>query len=455
MVFRPRDDDETYESLRDRLTGKISGLTNFVTGSFNAVWTRAFSREIRENEIQASASQLSGWIEYAGGPITEDDLRELDMQNVSVEEINQYVDESDLDELVKIVGIDRDEGVRATGEVTFTTVSAKTEIPEGTSVGTQPDSVGNYLEYETTETVESAEGSTEIVAPIKAVEIGERFNVGAQTITYMTNPPGGVQAVINEQTIDGGIDRESNESLRERAREAVFSTSGGGTKEGIIGYIQQNTEATDVDIEEFTEQQPPYADVIVDGGDDTVVQDSIDFAKPVGIQHNLVRPESFSMNVFADVLGSDIDTDSARDDVIFFFDSLQTGDTFYRDKLVQAILNSDEDIVTIDSLTVEVVACTHEYESGKSVYDLRCDNIVEVSEVRGTLNGDTHTFVKGTDYAVTDSNSDGALDSIDWSIGGDSPDDGTTFFVDYVTGQDVAFSGREKAIAGTIEITVA
>lgn len=458
MVFRPRDEDTIYTSLRDRLTGKISGLTNFVSGSFNDVWTASFSQGLRENELQASAGQLSGWIEYSGGPITESDLEDLDMENVDPEELNQYIDDQDLDELVQIVGLERDPGNEATGDVTFTTVSAKTQIPEGTEIGTQPDATGNFLRYITTEDAETTSGVTDVTVPVIADEVGEDYNVGANTITYLPAPPTGIQAVTNNNDITGGIDRETNDELRERAKEAVFATSGGGTESGIIGYIQQNTEARDVLIEEFTSQQPPYADVIVDGGDDTAVQDAIDFSKPVGIKHNLIRPTIYTISMEVDVTGQDIDTTRIEDDLTDFVNGLGINDDFYRDKVFQIIFNSDEDIINTERLDVLIIAETHTFDATQNIYQLDKGSEMEqdnnVREVRGTLSGSSHTFVKGTDYTVIDDSGDGKLDAIDWSIGGDNPDDGTDFFVDYEILEDITFEAREKGGSGTMTVTV-
>lgn len=130
MTHEPRTKDEIYESLRASLTGKITKLTNFTDRSFNYVWTQAFAEEIRELEVLAVVSELAGWIDYTGGPITEDDLEQLDIEtDVTAEEVNEFMQDDYLDEYIKIVGVSRLEGSRATGSVTFTTQSANTEIP--------------------------------------------------------------------------------------------------------------------------------------------------------------------------------------------------------------------------------------------------------------------------------------------------------------------------------------
>jgi FAD synthase len=66
MTIQPRDIDTVYEELRDKLTGKTEKLTNFAETGFNYVWTRAFSRDIQEQEEKIVASMLAGWPDYAG-----------------------------------------------------------------------------------------------------------------------------------------------------------------------------------------------------------------------------------------------------------------------------------------------------------------------------------------------------------------------------------------------------
>lgn len=81
---------------------------------------------------------------------------------------------------------------------------------------------------------------------------------------------------------------------------------------------------------------------------------------------------------------------------------------------------------------IDVEAEQQWFRNEKDVYLLRKAPTDTVQDVTGTLNGSSgHSFVKGTDYDVIDDESDSENDSIDWSIGGDSPDDGTYFYVDY------------------------
>jgi len=398
MTHEPRTKDEIYEALRASLTGKIAKLTNFTDRSFNYVWTQAFAEEIRELEVLAVVSELAGWIDYTGGPITEDDLEQLDIEtDVTAEEINEFMQEDYLDEYVKIVGINRLPGSRATGSVTFTTQSAVTTIPSGTRVTTVPDSDGNTIDFLTTEQAETSNGVTTVTdVPIQAADVGQEFNIPANEIVRLAEPPIGVRGVDNPEATTGGEDREDNDELRARAKQAVQSSSQGGTVDGIKGYIRQNIEGVgegDIIVDEFTDPCPPFVDVIVDGGLDAEVEDAIDFSRPAGIRHNLVRPQVVQLGFQIDVLGTDIGTADVEDEVETFLLEQGIGEEFYEDELIRRIMNTDPDILNIDNLGGTVERVTNEafdYETSvdAAIADDGGTTTDETAEANDTVSND-------------------------------------------------------------------
>lgn len=552
MSFEPREQDDIYNSLKDRLTGRITKLTNFTTTSFNWVWTQAFAAEFREQELDATAAYLSGLIDYAGGPVTQENLEELGIYGVATaEEINSRLNDEDLDELVKIVGIDRNQGSAATGTVTFTTQSGETTIPAGTSVGTQPDNSGDFFEFETNEEVSTNSGTTTVDAPITAVEVGDEYEVGSGQISYLPDPPSGVQRVSNTQATSGGEDVESNDELRERAKKSIFSNSGGGTVEGVKGFINENVEGVDeVEITEFFTGDAwhgsyPHSHVIVSGGDTDSVLDAIESSRPVAVQHVLIRPRSLSIRVDLTLQGSDINVTRVKDKVKEYIGDLGLNDSVIDTKIIQRVMNADTDIEDIetmdlfienestffdnaqdtyelskgdimqndgiqnvegtlngspntfvedtdyqewnttagdtstphnaidwslsgdepDILTGEVA--TETFESGKEKYIIDDAMITDgITSVEGILNGSTHTFTEGTDFEETDVRVDGVINGIDWSIGGDSPDDATDFTVTYDSGTpfkttyildegtDIDFDKGTQPVAGTVNVSI-
>lgn len=494
MVYNPRTITQIYESLRDRLINRISGLTNFTETSFNFVWTNAYADRFRDAELALLATQFSGWVDYSGGPIQQDDLDALGITDVTADEVNQFMEDQDLDELVKIVGIDRDGGQKAAGVVTFTTQSQQTTIPSGTSVGTQPDSNGDFFEYVTTEEVSTASGVTEVDADIEAVEVGENYNTGSGTVTYLVNPPTGVQSVTNDNAIEGGDDPETNDELRERAKDAIFTTSGGGTAAGVTGYIESNVaDVTSIAIKEYpggnqslasdspspggpggSSADTPFADVIVEGGNSSDINTAIDESRPVAIQHNLVRPIFITVGVDIDVTGSNIDTAAVEASLNTYLTGLDLNESVYRDQVIQRIMNADNGIDNITDLSVHIENETHTYDSDNSGgdapnhplyklnkgdsmgYDSSEDSsspgLTGIRDVTGTLSGSDHTFVEATDFdeGTVDGSS---VDAIDWGLGGDNPDEDTDFNVTYEIAEDIPVDEYEKATPGSITVT--
>jgi len=354
-----------FESLRSNLVGRIVKLTNFTDRSFNYVWTQAFAEEVRELQEFVAVSQITGFIDYTGGPIDEDDLGELGYEGlITTERVNELMDENYLDEYVKIVGLTRNTGSPATGTVTFDTQNPETIIQAGTRVTTAPEADGTTTDFLTTERAESESGSISVSnVPIESIGSGEEFNVPANKITRITNPPVGVTGVANPESTTGGEDRETNDELRGRAKRAVPSAGEGGTEDGIKAFIRNNVEAVqqnDIIIDEFTDEKPPFVDVIVDGGLDSAVTDAIEFSRPTGIRHNLVRPQVVQLGVSLDPVGTDIDTNNVDGTITDFLLELGIGEEFFEDQFIREVMESDDDIINIGFLDTSIERVTNE-----------------------------------------------------------------------------------------------
>jgi hypothetical protein len=470
MAIDPRTQDEVYSALKSELSGRIAKLTSFVPGSFNDTWVDAFSEEVHQVEAKVLAAQLSAWPEYAGGNVDQTDLERLGVDGVTPAEVNQYMEDSHLDNLADIVGVDRDQGQTATGQVTVQTATDSTRVPEGMQVSTPGSFDQDPLvflvdadgdgEIGSSGFVEPQSGQTEVTVDVIAESVGAEYNVGPGAITQLPDPPVGVEGVNNSQSTTGGSGVQSNESLREDVQNAVFETSGGGTTLGIVGFVEDEvTGVNDVALDEFKDQQPPFVDVIVDGGSEQDVLDAIEDSRPTGVEHNLVRPENIALGVRAEVVGTDIDTSFVNSQISTFLDGLSLDDEFRRSKLVQLIMNSDDDIEDLGSLTVLVEQITGESEvqsSGTNIYELDFhplgnvddDNVLYDSDeniytlsyeaidassvtVIGQVDGEEYEFVQGTDYNVIDDDNDSDNDSIEFGIGGTNPDNRSVVGVEY------------------------
>lgn len=473
MAYDPRTQDEVYDSLKSNLTGKISKLTNFAESTFNWVWTRAYAEEQHREEVVASATQLSGWVDWAGETLTQEDLDDLGIDGATPSELNQFMEDSHLEQVGELVGVTRDQGSKATGSVDITTNSATT-IPEGTEFSTEPDSQGNSLSFFTDSEV-TTNSATTVSADVTAEEVGTEYNVGSGTVTELVNPPTGVDSVTNPSGMTGGADVQSNDSLRDDIKNALVESTGGGTKAGVEGFIVDNTDATDAVVDEkFTGDSAhgnhPHGDVVVLGGTDSDVNDAIANSRPSAVEHILVRPTTHNVQVTADVEGSDIDTTAVEDSIQDYFDTLLIDDDVYRDQIIQAIMNGDDDVNNISSLTVKIVNETHTYDSDNSGGDapnhplykfdkgdeMAADSSSHgngITEVTGTLSGNSHTFTEGTDYdeGTVDGSS---VDAIDWGLGGDNPDEDTDFDVNYDIEEDITIGTQEHVTLDSKTVTV-
>jgi len=105
-----------------------------------------------------------------------------------------------------------------------------------------------------------------------------------------------------------------------------------------------------------------------------------------------------------------------------------------------------------------------EYDDGtsstKTLYQLDKAPFVSVESVTAVVGGIETTLTEDTDYAVVDDNGDGQPDSIDFAIGGSSPDDNTEFTVTYITQPIItryigAYNDQSEQAVSSIEDAVA
>lgn len=360
MPIDPPTQDTIYTDIRDRVLDSDANITNWSPNSpEKALTDEGFASLLYVLWHATLAAQLAGWIDYAGGPITEDDLDELGLAAVSdggsvdLELLNDLTRDEDLDAKAAQNSVTRDPGAFATGEIEITTNSDSVVVGEGFRVTTDDD---DPLAFETTEEVTPTSGSTTVTAPIQAAERGAAYNVGSTTITQMPSPPLGVSGVTNPAATTGGQNRESNADLRERAKGAIVNNSGGGTKAGIEGAIASEydgVELDDVIVDPFPKNDPPRGDVIVDGGpSDAEVQAFINEVKPATIEHTLVRPTQITVDVSADVAGTDVDTSALESAVTDYLEGLGLGEDVVRDAVVATLMTEDPNVDGIDSLTL-------------------------------------------------------------------------------------------------------
>jgi len=453
MVTEPRTIDEITAALETELQAEIDSLTNF-SGSFNESFLQAYAEQIREAEIKSLAAELAGVVEYAGKDLTEGDLDQLGVETVTPAEVNTYMQREHLDLLARNFGQQRGAGSRATTRLEFEVATDAVEIEEGTVVSNSLQSSGDQVDFivdvdgdgeittDPAPTISPPAGETTVTVDAVAAAVGTEYNVGINTLTKIPIPQPGVQSVRNIEAGRGGENEQSNAELRSDIRNAFFSASDGGTERGIINAIVTNTsdEVDSVGINEFTQFDPPFVDVVVDGGDDSQLRELIADAKPPGIEYNLERPVAVSIGIIGStVVDGSVDDAAIETLVDEELESYSVGENIYRSDILQYIFNTNASILsgpTLNTSFTKVLRDQYTYTTGQDTYELSYAPFgvvkneeyvvteqqdtypLEFSKIEtGTVtvsvtDADNDTVLSDSEYQIVDSTGDGQRDAI-------------------------------------------
>jgi len=96
------------------------------------------------------------------------------------------------------------------------------------------------------------------------------------------------------------------------------------------------------------------------------------------------------------------------------------------------LLPMEELRVGPETHTYEVIEYDDTPNAVKEQYVPNKAPVLEVENITGVVNGDDYSFEQGTDYEIIDTDNDGRLETIDFGVGGVSPDDNTDFEITYL-----------------------
>ncbi|MGF1522303.1 MAG: baseplate J/gp47 family protein [Leptolyngbyaceae cyanobacterium] len=240
------------------------GLNDFSPGSVVGTLVRAFSREVKLLYDQMDEAYRRAFIDVATGFA--------------------------LDNVVALLGVVRNPATQAQGRVTFSRrqTTQTVQIPANTRVADERGTV-----FTTVETALFLAGNTTLSVPIAAVQPGPEGNIAANTITVMPTPPPGVDGVTNPEPTINGQEPESDDDLRERAKNAL-ARSGNATLTAIEFAVRDIDTVEAVEVLDHTrDENIPVGEVRVrySGGDAALVQQVVDQTRAAGI---LARLEAIS-----------------------------------------------------------------------------------------------------------------------------------------------------------------
>ncbi|MEM0995719.1 MAG: baseplate J/gp47 family protein [Bacteroidota bacterium] len=222
MSFEPR----KYKDIFDEMRAMSQVVTDFEVGSVARTMYESFAYEMALLYEKMNLVYLSAYVDSARG--------------------NQ------LDQVVAVLGIQRSQPDFAEGTVIFSREGAGQEIiiPIGTLVATEETSTGEKKVYQTAKEAVMAANRTEVDVQIRAAERGEELEATADTVVVMPRPVPGIKFVNNNAPIRlVGKRRETDEELRERAKNALIS-SGKATSISIENALLSLSGVRDARVQE-------------------------------------------------------------------------------------------------------------------------------------------------------------------------------------------------------------
>ena len=302
--------------------------------------------------------------------IVENILAEVDIQNYSIDQIYKAMNidtatGSDLDAIVAILGVVRKSATYAEGTVVFgrsDEYATDISIEYAEMVSTKPNNVdGDTIEFIVIdEDAKLVAGDLKTTVNIRAIEPGSIY-LPVNTITVMNNPIIGIEYVTNEIEFSGGLDEETDEELRDRAKQALAGLGKGTSTalrsaiiniNGVVDAIVMDTNrgVGTADIVVITNEIPP-SDTLKNA-----INDAIRITKSAGINVGVIYPTITTQDItitLTDISGStvsDEDINKAGNAIIEYCGNLSIGDTLIISQLERAIGNAinnpDIDVVT-------------------------------------------------------------------------------------------------------------
>lgn len=264
MTLQKKNFADLYAQLESEARQRVPQLSDFQEGSVIRSLFESFAVELTVLYEQLELVYNAGFVDTAEG--------------------------DDLDRVVAILGIKRNEPDFATGSVTFSRDAGSREaltVPIGTLVTTveDPTQEPSKKAYLTTQTAQLPVGVTAVNVPVQAEAPGGQMTTAANTIVVMPRPTPGIKAVTNPAAVlFVGRERESDEELRQRAKQALLA-SGRASATALENALLSLPGIHQVRIKEDP-NQPGVVYLYVDGltaANEAQVRQRIDEVRAAGI----------------------------------------------------------------------------------------------------------------------------------------------------------------------------
>lgn len=206
-----------------------------------------------------------------------------------------------LDMKVAEFGMERKQGEVAKGLVTFRG-SKNTYIPAETLIKTESN-----LLYKTIN--EAIITDAEVTVLCEAVEVGSIYNIQATLINLLETEIRGIEEVINNEDFSGGIDRETDEELRERFFIKVKTPAISGNERHYKEWAMSINGVKNAKVESLW-NGPGTVKLIISGKNNRPVPEEvieecksyIETVRPIGATVSIITPTLIEVDVQAELI---------------------------------------------------------------------------------------------------------------------------------------------------------
>ena len=361
MSFAPKKFEDIFEEMK----GRSPVVSDFEVGSVARTLFEAFSYELALLYEKMDKVYLSGFVDTAEGV--------------------------HLEKVVAVLGISRGLPDFATGKVEFIRDTGKEDIiiPPGTLVATEETTSQEKKVYQTIEEQFFPKSKNQISVRIQALNRGEGFATGKETITVMPRPIPGVKTVVNKEALEfNGKRYETDGELRERAKSMLIS-SGKATSVTIENAVLALPGVKSVMLKEYDENlkdgEHGVVTISVDGidMDDEVerkkVEDAVNSVKAAGI---FVRIKNKDITGVNGVIGISLNPElnlspserlaieqKATNQIVGMINKLKSGEALKFSKLITNILSIEEieDVEDFEFVTTGASPYEYSYATNKEI----------------------------------------------------------------------------------------
>lgn len=348
-----REFDDMVEDTCQRIIDSDIGITNVSVGSVTRTLIEAIMAEVDIMQFTIYQAYIAKTVDEAEG--------------------------EDLDDVVSILGVIRRSASYCTGTVTFSVTEESDidiEIPSGSIVSTALTINGEIYEFEVIEDSILSAGDMSVDVNVRCTAAGRIF-IPAKSITVINDSIFGIAEVINNSDISGGINDETDDELRDRAKDALTKL-GRGTVESIKAAVKDIGGVIDcnvydmrsgvgtVDVFVITETMPTPQELIDE------ISNVIKDTKAAGIRAYLKFPDIEYVDIDCNIkTSSDVNYYSIYELLFNYINNMTIGVSLIINQLDKLVLN------TIDDNVADI---TFNTPNGNVM--IGADNVIRVNSIK-------------------------------------------------------------------------